>query len=230
MNRASWHLRTNAIVVAWLVAVVVVSLIHPFLTESGWLLVHLLALGALSNAILIWSWHFTAALVRLSDDVMRQGQARGWRCSTPAPWPCWPGCSCAIWPVTAPAADGGGRAGWHAIALLAADARGLAVPIPSHGPLLRGRRCATTCGGGTRSAADPRPDRGRRADRAGPRAAEHPGLDRPDGHRHARHAVADDAAHAHRRSGRTGSAPDVARAARRSGPRDHGRTLGERCC
>jgi len=35
----------------------------------------MLALGALSNAILIWSWHFTAALVRLSDDVMRRHQA-----------------------------------------------------------------------------------------------------------------------------------------------------------
>ena len=35
------------------------------------LLVHVLALGALSNAILIWSWHFTAALVRLSDEVVR---------------------------------------------------------------------------------------------------------------------------------------------------------------
>ena len=35
----------------------------------------MLALGALSNAILIWSWHFTAALVRLSDEVVRKGQA-----------------------------------------------------------------------------------------------------------------------------------------------------------
>jgi len=74
MNRTSWHVRANAVVVAWLVALVVVTLVHPFITWSGWLLVHLLGLGALSNAILIWSWHFTAALVRLSDDVMRRGQ------------------------------------------------------------------------------------------------------------------------------------------------------------
>ncbi|MFN8183954.1 MAG: hypothetical protein U0R23_05995 [Candidatus Nanopelagicales bacterium] len=74
MNRTSWHLPGNAVVVAWLVALVVVTLVHPFITWSGWLLVHLLGLGALSNAILIWSWHFTAALVRLSDDVMRRGK------------------------------------------------------------------------------------------------------------------------------------------------------------
>ena len=74
VSRASWHLRTGAVVVSWLVALLVVGLGHPFVPASRWLLVHLLVLGAASNAILIWSWHFTAALLRLPDDVARRGQ------------------------------------------------------------------------------------------------------------------------------------------------------------
>ena len=119
MNRASWHLRANAIVAAWLVAVVVVSLIHPFFAWSSWLLVHLLALGALSNAILIWSWHFTAALVRLSDDVMRKGQALRLALFNAGAMAVMLGVTLGFWPVTA---VGGiavaGVAGWHAVALL----------------------------------------------------------------------------------------------------------------
>ncbi|MFZ2173049.1 MAG: multicopper oxidase domain-containing protein [Rhodococcus sp. (in: high G+C Gram-positive bacteria)] len=75
MNRSSWHLRTGAIVFLWLAAILVVSLVHPFLPYSGWLLVHLLGLGAASNAILIWSWHFTETLLRRPPDVGRREQA-----------------------------------------------------------------------------------------------------------------------------------------------------------
>ena len=31
MKRTSWHLRVNSIVVAWLLALLVVTLIHPFI-------------------------------------------------------------------------------------------------------------------------------------------------------------------------------------------------------
>jgi nitrite reductase (NO-forming) len=64
MRRSSWHLRAGAVVGSWLLAAVtvgVVGLTHPV---TGWLLVHLLLLGAVSNAILIWSTHFAAALLR----------------------------------------------------------------------------------------------------------------------------------------------------------------------
>jgi len=74
MSRSSWHLRTGALVVAWLVALLVVGLGHPFIPAARWLLVHLLVLGAASTAILIWSWHFTAALLRLPDGAGRRGQ------------------------------------------------------------------------------------------------------------------------------------------------------------
>jgi len=75
MSRSSWHLRSGALVVAWLVALLAVGLGHPFVPAARWLLVHLLVLGAASTAILIWSWHFTAALLRLPDGAGRRGQA-----------------------------------------------------------------------------------------------------------------------------------------------------------
>ncbi|WP_125613145.1 multicopper oxidase domain-containing protein [Specibacter cremeus] len=64
MNRASWHLRANAPAVGWLAALVAVVLIHRDIPDSGWLMVHLLFLGAVTNSILVWSWHFAEALLR----------------------------------------------------------------------------------------------------------------------------------------------------------------------
>ncbi|OBH33582.1 copper oxidase [Mycobacterium sp. E342] len=64
MNRSRWHLRVGAVVFAWLAAVVGVAVGHRFLPLSGWLLVHLLGLGAAGNAILIWTRHFADALLR----------------------------------------------------------------------------------------------------------------------------------------------------------------------
>lgn len=64
---------TNSLIAAWLVLVGVAVAIHRFLPAGDWLMVHLLLLGALSTAILIWSQHF-------ADTVLRR-QARGGRLS-----------------------------------------------------------------------------------------------------------------------------------------------------
>ena len=64
MSRAAWHLRANAPAVFWLLALVVVVLFHRNIPVSGWLMVHLLLLGAVTNSILVWSWHFAQALLR----------------------------------------------------------------------------------------------------------------------------------------------------------------------
>lgn len=74
MNRSGWHLRVGAIVFAWLAALVVVAVAHRFLPLSGWLLIHLLALGAAGNAILIWSRHFADALLRRPPDPARTAE------------------------------------------------------------------------------------------------------------------------------------------------------------
>lgn len=74
MKRSNWHLRAGSVIFAWLVALVVVALGHRSIPLSGWLLVHLLGLGAAGNAILIWSRHFTDALLRRTPDPPYPGQ------------------------------------------------------------------------------------------------------------------------------------------------------------
>ncbi|WP_235939917.1 multicopper oxidase domain-containing protein [Occultella kanbiaonis] len=63
-DRSRHHLRANAPVAFWLLAVVVVAIAHRWIPEQRWLLVHLLLLGAVTNAVLVWSAHFTEALLR----------------------------------------------------------------------------------------------------------------------------------------------------------------------
>jgi len=63
-DRSSWHLGANAPVAIWLVALFGITLSHRFVPEATWLLVHLLLLGAVTNAIFVWSAHFTDALLR----------------------------------------------------------------------------------------------------------------------------------------------------------------------
>ncbi|MGW7484336.1 multicopper oxidase domain-containing protein [Nonomuraea muscovyensis] len=63
--RASWHLRANTIVVGWLALTVATALAGEVLPAPRWLLVHVFLLGAVGTAILIWSEHFTVALLRV---------------------------------------------------------------------------------------------------------------------------------------------------------------------
>jgi len=63
-DRTAWHLAANAPVAGWLVALFGVSLAHRYIPASPWLLVHLLVLGAGTNAIFVWSAHFADALTR----------------------------------------------------------------------------------------------------------------------------------------------------------------------
>jgi nitrite reductase (NO-forming) len=63
-DRTRWHLGANTPVTAWLTALLAVAVLHRYIPESPWLLVHLLLLGAVSNAIFVWSSHFADALLR----------------------------------------------------------------------------------------------------------------------------------------------------------------------
>jgi nitrite reductase (NO-forming) len=47
----------------WLATLVVVALVHPWAPAPRWLMLHLLLLGALTHAILVWSQHFADALL-----------------------------------------------------------------------------------------------------------------------------------------------------------------------
>ncbi|MER8006594.1 multicopper oxidase domain-containing protein [Streptomyces sp. NPDC094149] len=65
--RSRWHLGVNAIVAFWLTLFAAVGSAHHFLPHAFWLLVHVLLLGAVTNAIVIWSGHFAASVLRLPE-------------------------------------------------------------------------------------------------------------------------------------------------------------------
>src|SRR5262249_47107388 len=62
-NRSGWHRRTGLLPIGYLAAIVAVGLAHPFVPQAPWLLLHLLMLGAATNAILGWGAHFAAAVL-----------------------------------------------------------------------------------------------------------------------------------------------------------------------
>lgn len=64
MHRRQWPLRDYPSVV-WLVAAVVVSMVHRWVPSSTWLMIHMVLLGALTHAILVWSRYFTDALLKV---------------------------------------------------------------------------------------------------------------------------------------------------------------------
>ncbi len=64
-SRTSWHRKAGRPVRWWFAAIIVASLIHPFLDEGRWLMVHLFTLGAVTNSILVWGRHFAENLLRI---------------------------------------------------------------------------------------------------------------------------------------------------------------------
>ena len=64
MKRRLWHLITGLLTPAWLLLTLIAVLIHRFIPVAPWLMVHLLFLGAVSTAILVWSQHFADTLLR----------------------------------------------------------------------------------------------------------------------------------------------------------------------
>lgn len=74
-GRAAWHRRSGALPLAYLAALVAVGLAHPALPAWRWLAIHLLLLGAATNAILVWGAHFTAAVLRIPAPPDRRSEA-----------------------------------------------------------------------------------------------------------------------------------------------------------
>ncbi|MDN5791020.1 MAG: copper oxidase, partial [Micrococcales bacterium] len=62
-TRGTWFMRDRPVAI-WLFVAVLVSLVHPFFASSRWLLVHLVVLGAVTHSAMVWSIHFTDALLK----------------------------------------------------------------------------------------------------------------------------------------------------------------------
>ncbi|MDN5797500.1 MAG: multicopper oxidase domain-containing protein [Intrasporangium sp.] len=65
-TRGSWFMRDRPVLI-WLFVALVVSLVHPFFASSRWLMVHLVVLGAVTHSAMVWSVHFTDALLRTRE-------------------------------------------------------------------------------------------------------------------------------------------------------------------
>ncbi len=64
-GRWAWRDRPG---IVWLVAVVVIAVLHRFIPGSRWLMVHMLLLGAVTHSIFVWSRHFADALLKPRPD------------------------------------------------------------------------------------------------------------------------------------------------------------------
>jgi hypothetical protein len=62
-RRAAWHRRTALLPLGYLAAAVVTGVLALTGRPLSWLLLHLLLLGAVSNAIVVWSGHFAATIL-----------------------------------------------------------------------------------------------------------------------------------------------------------------------
>ena len=74
-GRAGWHRRVGLLPLLYLGGLVVIGLVHQALAQWWWLGVHMLLLGAVTNAIVIWSAHFTLAVLRAPAPTSRRGEA-----------------------------------------------------------------------------------------------------------------------------------------------------------
>ena len=115
-SRGFWPLR-DLPVVLWLFAAGIVALLHPFVPAPRWLMIHLLLLGALTHAILVWSRHFAEALLHLPPG-RRGPQSRRFLLHNLGALSVITGVLTALWPVTLVGATAVASAvGWHGWAL-----------------------------------------------------------------------------------------------------------------
>ncbi|MGI5951136.1 MAG: copper oxidase, partial [Brooklawnia sp.] len=117
-GRGRWPLRDYPSI-GWLLLAIVVAIMHRQLVWGEWLLVHLLLLGALSHAVLVWSFYFSETLLRApASHTSRRDQniritglllgASGVLLGLPLGW--W-------WLVVAGAAAVSVAVAWHGLAL-----------------------------------------------------------------------------------------------------------------
>lgn len=68
MKRTTWGWRDYPSLL-WLVIAGVVAIVHRAIPHAGWLMAHLVLLGALTHAAFVWSTHFTQALLKTAPEV-----------------------------------------------------------------------------------------------------------------------------------------------------------------
>lgn len=119
-GRASWHRKASKPISIWLMVLLVSVFVHRWIPNSIWFMVHLVTLGVISNNILIWSQHFTEALLknRLPDTARRYQLARIYTLNISIVL-LMLGMVFMIYPLTLVGSIGvGGAVTWHGLAIL----------------------------------------------------------------------------------------------------------------
>jgi nitrite reductase (NO-forming) len=75
-TRIAWHRAAGALVAGYLLAAAVVVVAHRLVPVPQWLALHLLGLGAATNAVVVWSRFFTQALLHARTGSERPAQLR----------------------------------------------------------------------------------------------------------------------------------------------------------
>ncbi|BDZ39368.1 hypothetical protein [Microbacterium suwonense] len=118
-NRGFWPMRDIPTLV-WLLLTIVAAVAHRALPMPGWLMLHLLLLGAVTHAILVWSQYFSFALLRSrATDADRRTQTIRLILSNAGAAVIIAGVVTHIWPVTlVGAAALIAAVVWHGISLI----------------------------------------------------------------------------------------------------------------
>jgi nitrite reductase (NO-forming) len=105
--------------IVWLALAGLLTLLHPVVPAADWLLVHLVLLGALTHSAMVWSTHFTQAILRTPDSVDdRTQQNRRIVVLLAGATLVLLGVPSGAWPLTVTGATGVAAAlGWHGVAL-----------------------------------------------------------------------------------------------------------------
>ena len=59
----SWHRTAGKPVRWWMIALLLVIGFHRWIPDTRWLMVHMVTLGLITTSIMVWSQHFTEALL-----------------------------------------------------------------------------------------------------------------------------------------------------------------------
>lgn len=122
----------------WLVAAIVVAFAHRWVADSVWVMVHLVLLGALTHAALVWSEHFSHTLLRArvqTRDERRQDvrtltlAAGALLALVGVPADAWPLVAVGVTLVIV-------ALGWHGVHLWRTMRRALTLPEAGHYPIV----------------------------------------------------------------------------------------------
>ncbi len=117
-GRGFWPMR-DIPTALWLVLTVMATLVHRNIPEPRWLMIHLLLLGAITHAILVWSNYFSFALLRSRASVAdRRAQNVQLILANAGTALVLTGVPLQLWPITVAGAAGLIAAvGWHGYTL-----------------------------------------------------------------------------------------------------------------